>query len=169
MNGHCLLPSTQFEGHGPRVCGNRKTPSMARGAISLAAIPSMASLVNLSNELLIQISDYLYRPDLEYFAFLSPRIFNVCQQRIEEHQQSRNNHRRKDQTRWRMGHPDLSWTDVFNEMCRLDYAPYVQELILERRTGVGVPALVLPRKSWQHSFNSSELCLTYYQMKKTNW
>ena len=113
---------------------------MARGAISLAAIPSMASLVNLSNELLIQISDYLYLPDLEYFAFLSPRIFNVCQQRIEEHQQSRNNHRRKDQTRWRMGHPDLSWTDFFNEMCRLDCAPYVHELILERRTEVGGPS-----------------------------
>lgn len=25
-------------------------------------------------------------------------------------------------------------------MCRLDYAPYVQELILERRTGVGGPS-----------------------------
>lgn len=84
----------------------------------------MASLLDLSNELLIQISDYLYLLDLDSFAAVSIRISNLCQQRIERHQALRDKHRQK-VYKWKKGLPAF-----LVDMCRSEYAPYVEQLIV---------------------------------------
>ena len=89
----------------------------------------MAALLDLSNELLIQISDDLYLPDLEHFAAVSPSIYNLCERRIEEHRKSRDLHRHKEQA-WRRDLPGL-----LMDICRLDYAPYVEELVITGTPG----------------------------------